>query len=120
MVYLIKGTGHLSSLCNPYFSQIPSEVSFGGFLVTCFIFSGNFRGIFLCFRRTLMNKFPSKNLPHASFWKNVLPRLLPCQACVVPGEFQVIFLDSNVEIVVLSSPAPVLVGESVDLPELLH
>ena len=45
---------------------------------------------------------------------------VPGQAGVVSGEGQVIFLQPNVEIVVLSSPAPELVGESVHLPELLH
>ena len=44
----------------------------------------------------------------------------PGQAGVVSGQFQVTFNDPNVEIIVLPSPAPVLVGESVHLSEVVH
>ena len=43
----------------------------------------------------------------------------PGQAGVVSRQFQFIFIDPNVKIIVLSSPAPVLVGEPVDQVEVL-
>ena len=46
--------------------------------------------------------------------------LSPGQAGVVSGEFEVIFLHPNVEVVVLPSPSPELVGEPVHLSELGH
>ena len=46
--------------------------------------------------------------------------LSPGEAGVVSGEFEVIFLHPNVEVVVLPSPSPELVGEPVHLSELGH
>ena len=54
---------------------------------------------------------------------NTLKRILiliPGQTGIVSGQLQVISRHPNVEIVVLPSPAPVLVGESIHLSELIH